>query len=300
MKIRNVVWISALVLVASALAGVGAPRLLHAETTDPANGTLSVVGTGVVKTTPDTATISAGVVTQATKAADAIDANAKAMTKVIDALKASGIDSKDLQTQFVSVDPRYDDTGQNLVGYNATNSVSATVRDLAKVGDVIDAAVAAGANNVSGPSLSRDDQDQLYRDALEDAVAKARLKATTLARAAGRSLGEIRVAERGERERGADAYDAFAAKAADVSTPIEAGTTAGHRLGARRLRALLAALDRQLGALLPLGPRAGIEPALAAGEREPVQRHAGGDARAAVRDEVAVGQCRTAARSTAR
>ena len=80
----------------------------------------------MVKTTPDTATISAGVVTQATKAADAIDANATAMTKVIDALKASGIDSKDLQTQYVSVDPRYDDNGQNLVGYNATNSVSAT------------------------------------------------------------------------------------------------------------------------------------------------------------------------------
>ena len=226
MKIRNVVWISALVLMASALAGVGAPRLLHAETSDPANGTLSVVGTGVVKTTPDTATISAGVVTQATKAADAIDANAKAMTKVIDALKASGIDSKDLQTAFVSVDPRYDDTGQNLVGYNATNSVSAIVRSIAKVGDAIDTAVAAGANNVSGPSLSRDDQDQLYRDALEDAVAKARLKATTLARAAGRSLGEIRALSEENVSAGPIAYDAFAAKAADVSTPIEAGTTA--------------------------------------------------------------------------
>ncbi len=81
MKIRNVVWISALVLLASALAGVGAPRLLRADTTDPAAGTLSVVGTGVVKTTPDTATISAGVVTQAVKAANAIDANATAMTR---------------------------------------------------------------------------------------------------------------------------------------------------------------------------------------------------------------------------
>src|SRR5436190_21849423 len=141
MKIRNVVWISALVLVASAVAGVGAPRLLHADTTDPAAGTLSVVGTGVFKTTPDTATISAGVVTQATKAAAAIEANATAMTKVIDALKAKGIDAKDVQTEYVSVDPRYDDTGQNLVGYNATNSVSATVRDLAQVGDVIDTAV---------------------------------------------------------------------------------------------------------------------------------------------------------------
>ncbi len=225
MKIRHVLWISALVLVASALAGVGAPRLLRADTTDPAAGTLSVVGTGVVKTTPDTATISAGVVTQAVKAANAIDANATAMTKVIDALKASGVDSKDIQTAYVSVDPRYDDSGQSLVGYNATNSVTAKVRDLAQVGDVIDAAVAAGANSVSGPSLSRDDQDQLYRDALEDAVAKARLKATTLARAAGRSLGEIRSLSEETVGSGPIAYDAYAAKAPVASTPIEPGTT---------------------------------------------------------------------------
>jgi uncharacterized protein YggE len=225
MKLRHVLWISALVLTASAVAGVGAPRLLHADTVDPAAGTLSVVGTGVVKTTPDTATISAGVVTQATKAADAIDANATAMTKVIDALKASGIDAKDLQTQYVSVDPRYDDTGQNLVGYNATNSVSAKVRDLAQVGDVIDTAVAAGANSVSGPSLSRDDQDELYRDALEDAVAKARLKATSLARAAGRSLGEIRALREEVVSSGPIAFGALDAKAAGASTPIEPGRT---------------------------------------------------------------------------
>ncbi len=144
---------------------------------------------------------------------------------MIDALKASGVDSKDIQTAYVSVDPRYDDSGQSLVGYNATNSVTAKVRDLAQVGDVIDAAVAAGANSVSGPSLSRDDQDQLYRDALEDAVAKARLKATTLARAAGRSLGEIRSLSEETGGSGPIAYGAFAKAAAADSTPIEAGTT---------------------------------------------------------------------------
>jgi uncharacterized protein YggE len=138
----------------------------------------------------------------------------------------SGIDSKDIQTQFVSVDPRYDDSGQNLVGYNAANSVSATMRDLASVGDVIDTAVAAGANNVSGPSLSRDDQDQLYRDALEDAVAKARLKATMLARAAGRTLGEIRAVSEQNMSSGPIAYGAYDMKAAaGSSTPIEPGTT---------------------------------------------------------------------------
>ena len=106
------------------------------------------------------------------------------------------------------------------------NSVTAKVRDLAQVGAVIDAAVAAGANSVSGPSLSRDDQDHLYRDAMEDAVAKARLKATTLARAAGRSLGEIRSLSEETVGSGPIAYDGAAfAKAAPGSTPIEAGTS---------------------------------------------------------------------------
>ena len=70
MKLRNVVWISALVLVASALAGVGAPLLIRAESGDPPAGTLSVVGTGVVKTKPDTARVSAGVTTEAAKAGE--------------------------------------------------------------------------------------------------------------------------------------------------------------------------------------------------------------------------------------
>jgi hypothetical protein len=82
--------------------------------------------------------------------------------------------------------------------------VSALVHGLSDVGDVIDAAVAAGANNVSGPSLARDDQDKLYRDALEKAVANAREKAAALARAAGVSLGSVRVAEREPGESRAD------------------------------------------------------------------------------------------------
>jgi uncharacterized protein YggE len=223
MRLRHVVWISALVLAASALAGVGAPRLIQADSGDPQPGTLSVVGTGSVTTTPDTATLSAGVTTQGSTASEAMDANARAMVKVIQALKDAGIASKDLQTQFVSVDPRYDDVGQKISGYGATNSVSAVVRGLSDVGKVIDAAVAAGANTVSGPSLSRDDQDKLYRDALENAVANAREKATALARAAGVSLGAIRSLDENPQSAGPIVYGgAFAAK--DAATPIEPGT----------------------------------------------------------------------------
>jgi uncharacterized protein len=222
MRIRHVVWISALVLAASALAGVGAPRLIRADAGEAAPGTLSVLGTGSVTTRPDTARISAGVTTQAPNAADAISANADAMSKVIEALKRAGVASKDVQTEFVSVNPRYDDNGQAIVGYSASNSVSAVVRELSKVGDVIDAAVAAGANNVSGPSLARDDQDKLYRDALEAAVVNAREKATALASAAGVSLGKIRSLNESPQSVGPVMFDALAAR--ETATPIEPGT----------------------------------------------------------------------------
>jgi uncharacterized protein YggE len=225
MKLRHVIWISALVLTASAIAGVGAPRLIHADSSDPQAGTLSVVGTGSVTTTPDTARLSAGVTTQGSTASEAMDSNAEAMQKVIDALKNAGIASKDLQTEFVSVNPRYDESsGQTITGYSASNSVSAVVRGLSDVGDVIDAAVAAGANNVNGPSLSRDDQDKLYRDALEKAVANARDKANALASAAGVSLGKIRSLSESPENAGPIAYGSFSALKADSGTPIEPGS----------------------------------------------------------------------------
>src|SRR5438876_3429286 len=128
MKVRHVVWISLLVLAASAIAGVGAPRLIRADSANPSSSTLSVLGTGSVTTKPDTATLSAGVTTQGSTATEAMDANARAMAKVIQALKDAGVASKDLQTQFVSGDPRYDDSSQTITGYSATNSVSAVVR----------------------------------------------------------------------------------------------------------------------------------------------------------------------------
>jgi uncharacterized protein len=224
MKLSHAIWISALVLAASAVAGVGAPRLIRADAGEAAPGTLSVVGTGSVTTTPDTARMSAGVTTQAPNAAGAITANADAMAKVIAALKRAGVAAKDLQTEFVSVNPRYDDNGQAIVGYSASNSVSAVVRELSKVGEVIDAAVAAGANNVSGPSLARDDQDKQYRDALEAAVANARQKATALAQAAGVSLGAIRSLSESPQGMSPVVFGGYPSARLDAATPIEPGT----------------------------------------------------------------------------
>jgi hypothetical protein len=150
--------------------------------------------------------------------------NSAAMKKVIDALKRAGVAAKDLQTQYVSLDPRYDNEGREILGYNASNSVSAIVRDLAQVGPVIDAGIGAGANNVSGPSLSREDRDKLYREALEKAVADARAKADVLARAAGVTVGAVQSMTESP-QGGGPMPIAFGAMRAAADTPIETGTT---------------------------------------------------------------------------
>jgi uncharacterized protein len=223
MRTRRALWISVILLGASALAGVGAPQLIHAESTDPKPGTISVNGSGRVETEPDTANTTFGVVTQGATAQEAMAQNSRQMAKVIEALKRAGVAAKDLQTQYVSLDPRYDNQGREVVGYGASNSVAAIVRDLAHVGSVIDAAIAAGANNVSGPSLSREDRDKLYNDALEKAVADAKAKADVLARAAGVSVGKVQSVT--ESPQGGGPMPVTFAAMADSGTPIEAGTT---------------------------------------------------------------------------
>jgi len=191
MKSRHVIWLAGGLLLASLFAGVGAPLLAHALGGAAQPGTVEVSGMGTVSVTPDTATLSFGVTTEAKTAAAALSENSDAAAKVIAALKKAGIAAKDIQTQFVSLSPRYTDRGDDIVGYTASNSVSAVVRDLQSAGAVIDAGVAAGANQVSGPSLSTSDESARYREALKGAVADARAKAQALGQAGHFSIGQI-------------------------------------------------------------------------------------------------------------
>lgn len=185
---------------------------------------ITVQGSGTVTSVPDRAQLSFGVETQAATAKAALAANSAEMRKVIAALKAAG--ANDVQTQSVSLYPRYaDSTGSvsgGVQGYVAQNSVSATIRELDRAGAVIDAAVGAGANQVSGPALSRGDQDELYRQALRAAVADARARAQALAAAANVTLGRVtQIVESGSAPPPGVLY---ASKASDESgTPIEPG-----------------------------------------------------------------------------
>ena len=218
MKTRHVLWVSAALLAASLFAGVGAPMLAHGD--DPKPGTVTANGVGSVAAIPDTATLAFGVTTEAKTAAAALSENSEIAARVIAAIKRAGVAAKDVQTQYVSLSPRYTDRGDDIIGYTANNTVSATVRNLQSVGAVIDAAVAAGANNVSGPSLSRDDTDALYREALKLAVADARTKAEALAQAGRFSVGKISVVVEGS----SGPFPVAGKDTAPVATPIEPGT----------------------------------------------------------------------------
>ena len=214
---KRIALAAALLLVAAALVGVLRPE--GASAVDPPASTdgVTVTGTGAVNAIPDEAQISAGVESRAPTAKAALAANATAMRKVLDALRARG--GRDVTTQTVSLSTAFDDQGQPS-GFVASNVASATT-SLADAGTLIDAAVDAGANTIYGPALSRSDADELYRDALAKAVEDAKTRAEILAKAAGRELGRVTaITESGNSESPVFAKEAMAAR---DSTPVVSG-----------------------------------------------------------------------------
>ena len=198
---------------AAALAGVAQPHPARSADAAPAGKTITVTGTGSVETVPDRATFSFTVRTDAGTAKDALAQNGVAADAVVAALKGAKV-----QTSGLTLDQRYDANGNPIAGYTATTTVTADA-PLAQVGSLVDAAVAAGATNVSGPSFSRSDLDTLYDAALKDAVADAKSKAAAVAAAAGLTLGDVQTVVEGSQ-----APVPLPLAAAGDSTKIEPGT----------------------------------------------------------------------------
>jgi len=152
-------------------------------------------GEGSVSVTPDLAIVSSGVVTTAPGAADALKANAAAMTKVFEAAKRAGVEDRDLATSGLSVQPQYDygdgskPRPPRLVGYEARNTVTVRVRAIETTGAVVDSLVAAGANQIDGFSFDVSNRSEKLDEARRDAVRDARRKAELYAAAAGVKLG---------------------------------------------------------------------------------------------------------------
>ena len=183
---RLLLAVAALFTVVALAGAIGLPDLAGAQDA-PEGDTITVTGVGSVEAVPNEAQMSFGVETRAPTAKAAVAANADAMRRIINALRQAR--GRELATQWVSVYPVTNDTGA-VDGYSASNSVSAT-SDVDDAAALIDAAAEAGANQISGPGLSSSNAEALYRQALGRAVAEARARAEVLAKAAGRSLGEI-------------------------------------------------------------------------------------------------------------
>ncbi|MCD1295685.1 hypothetical protein CUJ83_11820 [Methanocella sp. CWC-04] len=156
--------------------------------------TVTVTGNGYVYTEPDIAKVSVGVVTEANTSSEAMQMNADQMDAVMKSVRRLGIPEKDIKTSQISVQPVYNYQYQpkdatekpKIVGYKASNTVTITVRDMSKVGPVIDASYGSGSNKIDGVSfmLSEEKQSLVYKQALEKAVKDGADKAKTIASAA--------------------------------------------------------------------------------------------------------------------
>ncbi len=170
----------------------------NAAETD-ATRTISVNGEGRVSLTPDVVMMSVGVDERDEDLKTAQTAAADKMDAIIAALKANGVAEEDIQTGNYSIyaERDYEREGQPVTGYVVSHTVTAKVRQIDNAGDVVSAAIDAGANNVGGIWFGLDDPAGAIQQARELAVADAKAKATELARLADATLGPIQVISEG-------------------------------------------------------------------------------------------------------
>lgn len=155
---------------------------------------VTVTGEATIAVAPDTAMIRLGVGTQEKTAREASEANARQMTAVLAAIKDTGVADRDIQTSRLSLQPQYDPNKSGtarLTGFQASNQVTVRIRDIDKLPTVLDRAITAGANEMSGIEFVVSEQSKLLDQARDDAIADARRKAEIYAKAAGAKLGRV-------------------------------------------------------------------------------------------------------------
>ncbi|PRD57859.1 SIMPL domain-containing protein [Phyllobacterium myrsinacearum] len=196
---------------------------------------ITVSGEGEATAAPDMAIVSLVVLQEKPTAREALTANNETMAMVLDAMKKAGIAERDLQTSGFNIDPRYvypeNKQGQppqapKIVGYAVSNSLSVRVRDLKKVGEILDQSVTLGVNQGGNLTFTNDKPETIVEEARKKAVANAIAKAKTLTAAAGVEVGKvIEISEQTFQPRpygGAPRAKMMAAEASD-SVPVAAG-----------------------------------------------------------------------------
>lgn len=197
---RNLIIASLIFVLAMALAGcAAAPAPAPLESTvhlqqEKEPGSITVTGRVGLEVTPDVAQVSIGVSSQAATPGSVREQNSAAINATLEALAELGIEEKDIQTTNMNLGNRYDNNG-NVIGYRMTTDLTVYVREIDKAGEVVDAVIAAGSNELNGVDYLVSNRDEVYNQALIDAIEMARQKAEAMAAASGKTLGEVQKVE---------------------------------------------------------------------------------------------------------
>ena len=188
---------------------------------------ITVSASATIHAKPDAARIQTGVQTEDATARAAMTANTQAMTKVIDGLKSLGVEGRDIQTMNFNVNPRYNRPSNSsrpeITGYQVTNEVSVMIRDLNKLGDILDNLISLGSNQVRGMSFELSNAEELKDAARTQAVKNARSRAELIAKAAEAEVGEVLVIREGAPGIDGPRPMFEATRSAAQSVPIESG-----------------------------------------------------------------------------
>jgi uncharacterized protein YggE len=217
---------------ALACAAAAAPAWAQGAVAAPALSSIRVTGDARVSARPDRVQIDLGVQTQAPLSQDAANSNARSLDAVLAAVRKAAGPSGQLKTVSYSLSPNYQYHSSGgeptITGYTALNVVQVTLDDLGRIGDVIDAATRAGANRVQGIQFTLRDQDAVRAEALREAATRARAEAEVLAGALNLKVLRVLTVEEASPQiipvRAHMAVARTAASAAEVATPVEAGT----------------------------------------------------------------------------
>ncbi|MCJ8519295.1 uncharacterized protein YggE [Pseudorhizobium tarimense] len=226
--------LSRLSLAGLLLVSTMAPALAQEPSQPRREPTVTVAADGEVSVAPDMAIVSFSVVRNSETAEVAVSQNTSAMAAVMAALKAEGIEAKDIQTSNFSIYPQYRQTppkedgsteAPQVSGYEVTNTLTVEIRDVAKVGAILDKAVKLGVNQGGQISFTNDDPQEVLSEARKQAVERAVAKARTLAEAAGVQLGEVvEISEASTSQMPPQPmYRMTMAKEASDSVPVSAG-----------------------------------------------------------------------------
>jgi uncharacterized protein YggE len=221
---RRLVIAVALAALVAAGATVGGLALAGSFASNSSGATIDVTATGLANGTPDLLNLEMGVSTNASSATASLAKNNTEMARLQRVFLGAGVKPSDLQTSDLSISPNYGPNG-NITGYGTTDSLSVTFRQIAKAGQVIDAAANAVGNDIqlSSVSFSISNSSSLLQRARASAMHAARIQASDLASASGQSLGPVvRVTDDESSTPPSTALPSFAA--AKAAVPIQAGS----------------------------------------------------------------------------